>query len=324
MTATAGQVSAVLPPGLLVEGTPAAIRAHFPALCPLQPVRMAAGGLVCAPRSAPEIAGRGARGLPAAGAPAAGASPAGPTRPPRWSAAGTGAAPATCPRPSACASSSRSPARASARRATPRPGCAWRRSTTCRPGRRSTPAAGRACSPRPGSRSGAGRCWRSTWTRARSTRRARSLAAAGRGGRVTLRRGPLESLSPRRARRAGRARQRPDGRPPRAAAARRPGRPAGRRGPVGDPGRGRRRAGGLLGGARPAVGRRGPRAAGFAACGWAREPGRAHLGGARAVRARHQPDHPPDPALPGSPRVLATPSRPCSSAATSWRSCPRC
>ena len=55
VTATAGQVTAVLPPGLLVEGSPARIREHFGALCPLQPVRMGARGLVCAPRSAPEL-----------------------------------------------------------------------------------------------------------------------------------------------------------------------------------------------------------------------------------------------------------------------------
>lgn len=64
MTATAGQVTAVLPPGLLVEGTPAEIRGHFPALCPLQPVRVSAGGLVCAPRSAPDLAAAALAGCP--------------------------------------------------------------------------------------------------------------------------------------------------------------------------------------------------------------------------------------------------------------------
>lgn len=39
-----------------MEGDAAAIRAHFAALCPLQPVRMDPNGLVCAPRSAPELA----------------------------------------------------------------------------------------------------------------------------------------------------------------------------------------------------------------------------------------------------------------------------
>lgn len=57
MSGTGGQVSGALPPGVLVEADPAAIRAHFAALCPLQPVRMDPGGLVCAPRSAPELAG---------------------------------------------------------------------------------------------------------------------------------------------------------------------------------------------------------------------------------------------------------------------------
>jgi len=46
-----------LPPGLVVEATRARIAAAFAALCPLQPVRMAPGGLVCAPRAAPELAG---------------------------------------------------------------------------------------------------------------------------------------------------------------------------------------------------------------------------------------------------------------------------
>ena len=46
----------MLPPGLLVEGAPEAIRAAFGALCALQPVRMTPVGLVCAPRCAPEEA----------------------------------------------------------------------------------------------------------------------------------------------------------------------------------------------------------------------------------------------------------------------------
>jgi ribosomal protein L11 methylase PrmA len=40
-----------------VEGNAAAIAAAFPALCALQPVAHAPGGLVCAPRAAPELAG---------------------------------------------------------------------------------------------------------------------------------------------------------------------------------------------------------------------------------------------------------------------------
>lgn len=58
MTATTAQVSGAptLPPGLLVEAGPAQIARHFAALCPLQPVRMEVAGLVCAPRAAPEPA----------------------------------------------------------------------------------------------------------------------------------------------------------------------------------------------------------------------------------------------------------------------------
>ena len=58
MRATTGQVSegVVLPAGLLVEGDPKMIAREFARLCPLQPVRMEAEGLVCAPRSAPELA----------------------------------------------------------------------------------------------------------------------------------------------------------------------------------------------------------------------------------------------------------------------------
>ena len=41
----------------MVVGDADAIRVHFAALCPLQPVRMTPQGLVCAPRSAPEVAG---------------------------------------------------------------------------------------------------------------------------------------------------------------------------------------------------------------------------------------------------------------------------
>jgi SAM-dependent methyltransferase len=59
VSATTGQVSgaALLPPGLIVEAGAAAIADAFAALCPLQPVRMEPGGLICAPRSAPELAG---------------------------------------------------------------------------------------------------------------------------------------------------------------------------------------------------------------------------------------------------------------------------
>ncbi|MGE0347064.1 MAG: 50S ribosomal protein L11 methyltransferase [Candidatus Nanopelagicales bacterium] len=57
MAGTAAEVSGPLPPGLRVEGSPAAIRAAWAAICPLQPVRVDAQGVVCAPRSAPELAG---------------------------------------------------------------------------------------------------------------------------------------------------------------------------------------------------------------------------------------------------------------------------
>ena len=46
----------MLPPGLLVAVPPEHLGAAFAALCPLQPVRMEAAGLVCAPRCAPEAA----------------------------------------------------------------------------------------------------------------------------------------------------------------------------------------------------------------------------------------------------------------------------
>lgn len=58
MRATTGQVSAggVLPPGLIVEAGAEAIAGAWAELCGLQPVAMDAAGLVCAPRSAPELA----------------------------------------------------------------------------------------------------------------------------------------------------------------------------------------------------------------------------------------------------------------------------
>lgn len=46
-----------MPAGLLVEGDEAALAAAFPDLAGLQPVAWAGGGLVCAPRAAPELAG---------------------------------------------------------------------------------------------------------------------------------------------------------------------------------------------------------------------------------------------------------------------------
>lgn len=47
----------MLPAGVLVCAVPEVIARHFPLLCPLQPVRMDPEGLVCAPRSSPEAAG---------------------------------------------------------------------------------------------------------------------------------------------------------------------------------------------------------------------------------------------------------------------------
>lgn len=59
MSATTGQVSgaAPLPPGLLVAAAAEAIDAAWVALCALQPVARVPEGLICAPRSAPELAG---------------------------------------------------------------------------------------------------------------------------------------------------------------------------------------------------------------------------------------------------------------------------
>lgn len=59
MRATTGQVSeaAVLPAGILIEADPGAIAREFGLLCPLQPVHRGPEGLICAPRSAPELSG---------------------------------------------------------------------------------------------------------------------------------------------------------------------------------------------------------------------------------------------------------------------------
>lgn len=57
MPGTGAQVSGgPLPPGLLVRAPRPALERAFGALCPLQPVEWSAGGLVCAPRAAPEAA----------------------------------------------------------------------------------------------------------------------------------------------------------------------------------------------------------------------------------------------------------------------------
>ncbi len=49
----------LLPAGLLVAGTPNDLRAEFPAIALMQPVDVQVGGIVCAPRAAPELARRG-------------------------------------------------------------------------------------------------------------------------------------------------------------------------------------------------------------------------------------------------------------------------
>ncbi len=58
MGSTGAQVNATppLPAGLLVQGSEPAIVAAFAELCALQPVRMDEEGLVCAPRAAPDLA----------------------------------------------------------------------------------------------------------------------------------------------------------------------------------------------------------------------------------------------------------------------------
>ncbi len=49
----------LLPPGVLVHGAPNEIAEHFAAVALLQPVAATATGVVCAPRSAPELAAGG-------------------------------------------------------------------------------------------------------------------------------------------------------------------------------------------------------------------------------------------------------------------------
>ena len=66
-----------------MEGDAAAIARAFPALCALQPVRLAAGGLVCAPRAAPELAAPALAACPLPHRPLA-AVPGWPDPPARW------------------------------------------------------------------------------------------------------------------------------------------------------------------------------------------------------------------------------------------------
>ncbi|MCG8401293.1 MAG: hypothetical protein MJA84_06820, partial [Firmicutes bacterium] len=58
--------SAALPPGVLVEGSRSALARVFPLLVPLQPIRYAEDGLVCAPRACPEGAGAALEAVPLA------------------------------------------------------------------------------------------------------------------------------------------------------------------------------------------------------------------------------------------------------------------
>ena len=72
-----------LPPGLLVCAPPAALARAFSALAPLQPVRLDAAGLVCAPRAAPELAGPALAACPLPHRPLA-AVPGWPEPPSAW------------------------------------------------------------------------------------------------------------------------------------------------------------------------------------------------------------------------------------------------
>ena len=49
----------LLPPGILVHGTPDQIAEHFAAVALLQPVAVTPAGVICAPRAAPELAAGG-------------------------------------------------------------------------------------------------------------------------------------------------------------------------------------------------------------------------------------------------------------------------
>ena len=307
--ATAGQVSeaAVAAPRAGREDRP---RRHGPGTWP-PCARCSRCGcerevVICAPRCAPEAAAAALACLPPAPAPARGgprlARPAGgdggwlvPAQPrPRCAAparrARAGPGPRRGLRPARsrddamCLEAARAPSRrAGGRRRDAARGCsaqAWV-GARARPGARGGPRPARAGPGRPAA-------WRPRASAPGgdaapgAARRARARTSIA--GRAVLanvpRRRTTPSCWPASAARRGRSCSRASARP-RCRRSARPGRPV-----VWRPS--------------PSAWERG----GFCACGWwAREPGLAHLVGADAVRARHQPDHPADPALPGPPRV---------------------
>jgi ribosomal protein L11 methyltransferase len=81
-----------------VEGDEPALAAAFPALCALQPVGRAPGGLVCAPRAAPELAGPALAACPLPHRPLA-RVPGWPDPPARWLAGWYLRSPAHAPAP---------------------------------------------------------------------------------------------------------------------------------------------------------------------------------------------------------------------------------
>jgi ribosomal protein L11 methyltransferase PrmA len=161
-----------LPPGLLVEGSPARIAAAFPALCPLQPVRHEAGGLVCAPRAAPALAGPALARCPLPARPLA-AVPGWPDPPAAMVAGWYRRSPAHAPAPAGLRELVQAPGEGFGPGDHPTTAMCLEALEALAPG----PAL--ACDLEPRALDQA----------------ARSLAAAGLGGRVRLRLGPAEALA---------------------------------------------------------------------------------------------------------------------------------
>ena len=178
-----------------MAGDEAALAAAFPALCALQPVAWAAGGLVCAPRAAPELAGPALAACPLPHRPLA-RVPGWPDPPARWLAGWYLRSPAHAPAPAGLRELVQAPGEGFGPAAHATTAMCLEALEALAPGPALDAGCGSGLLAQAWARWGAARCWPATSTRAPSTRPRAAWRPPAWRGRVTLRRAALGALAP--------------------------------------------------------------------------------------------------------------------------------
>ena len=178
-----------------MAGDEAALTAAFPALAPLQPVAWAAGGLVCAPRAAPELAGPALAACPLPHR-ALARVPGWPDPPARWLAGWYLRSPAHAPAPAGLPELVQAPGEGFGPAAHATTAMCLEALGALPPGPALDAGCGSGLLAQAWAALGRGPVLACDLDPRALDQAARSLAAAGLGGRVTLRRAALGALAP--------------------------------------------------------------------------------------------------------------------------------